>query len=109
MKLVSIEIHHFRCISHLYFQWDGAPFICLEGATNTGKSSLCQAILFAFLGTVPSIESTLQLIHWSASEAMVQLRFHYQSKVYRISRLLTREGNAQFRLWNETETQELFS
>lgn len=109
MKLLSLTLQHFRCITHLHFDWESHSQIWIEGATDTGKTSLCQAIFFAFLGQLPTQETPTQFIHWNATESIVELRFQQRFQIYRIARLLNRNTPHQFRLWNETESQELFT
>jgi exonuclease SbcC len=94
MRPYELRLKGFRSYrEETAFDWRGRHLVGIVGPIGAGKSSILDAIAFALYGKTPTFErDTKSLIHQTASECHVELRFEVDGEVWRAARGLRRKG-----------------
>jgi hypothetical protein len=70
--MIDLSIHNFRGLSRIRLV-DDSPFSVVIGLNQSGKTSLAQAVGFAFCGTVGEISDPRLLVHHGPADVRVRL------------------------------------
>jgi DNA repair exonuclease SbcCD ATPase subunit len=77
---------------------------CIQGANESGKSTLGALIYFAFSGTGPHGENAEQLISWEKSQMKLKINFEFNNRNYELQRQVDRDGSNFSKLICEGQT-----
>lgn len=69
MQVKSVELHNFGSYKHLKFEFNGRGLTLIEGATGSGKSTLCDAIPWILFGSTSKGGSVDEVCQWNSNGA----------------------------------------
>lgn len=100
MRLLRLELAGFGAFrEHTTFDFEDTDFFALIGPTGSGKSTVVDAICFAFYGCVPRYEDKRMnryVVTLGSSEAKVLLSFELSGQNYVATRVVRRTPAGQF-------------
>lgn len=93
MQLIQIKASHFMRYHHVDISLPSEGLFCIQGANESGKSTIGHLIYFAFSGLGPKGEAAEHLINWESNQMKVQLSFEHRGDQYQLFRQVDRDGS----------------
>ena len=93
MQLTHIKASHFMRYNHVDITLPEKGLFCIQGANESGKSTIGHLIYFALSGLGPKGEAAEQLINWESSQMKVSLSFMHNGEKYQLFRQVDRDGS----------------
>ncbi|MCW8919904.1 MAG: AAA family ATPase, partial [Sedimenticola sp.] len=113
MIITDIRAENFLKYSHLELtELPDKGIIAIDGANESGKSSIGEVICFALFGRTFSLgqEELQKLIRWGETTCSTTLRFRINDQShYKITRMLDRDGNHGVQLAKVGEETQPFA
>lgn len=98
MIVKELEIFNFGQHEHLHYNLEGSV-IGIVGPNGHGKSTVAQALTYAFLGILP--DSYQEVIRHGSKELKVYCKFEKNGKTYEITRSVNDKGKSSRSLFYE--------
>ena len=99
--LKRIEVRNFRKLN-LQLDFPSEGVLIIKGPNESGKSTILEAVLYAFFGKPYRGTKDLAINH-NSNTALVKLRFEVDGKEYLVERVLRRGGASEARLYHVTD------
>ena len=113
MIITDIRAENFLKYSHLELtELPDKGIIAIDGANESGKSSIGEVICFALFGRTFSLgqEELQKLIRWGETTCSTTLRFRINDQShYKVTRMLDRDGNHGVQLAKVGEETQPFA
>lgn len=98
MVVKELEVFNFGQHEHLHYELEGSV-IGIVGPNGHGKSTIAQALTYAFLGILP--DSYQEVIRHGSKELKVYCKFEKNGKTYEITRSVNDKGKSSRSLFYE--------
>ena len=99
--LKRIEVRNFRKLN-LQLDFSSEGVLIIRGPNESGKSTILEAVLYAFFGKPYRGTKDLAINH-NSNTALVKLWFEVDGKEYLVERVLRRGGASEARLYHITD------
>ena len=93
MRLIQLRAANFMRFQRLDLTFNEKGLYCIEGANESGKSTIGHLIFFALCGEGNRGESPEELINWEHSQMKVKITFEHHGRTYQILRQVDRDGS----------------
>ena len=98
-----MQLNHLHGVNFMRFERVDLKFpekglFCIQGANESGKSTVGSMVIFMLSGYGPKGESAESLINWSHNQMKLTLNFTHAKERYEISRQVDRDGSNFSRL-----------
>lgn len=93
MKLIHLKALNFMRFQRMDLQFNDDGLYCIEGANESGKSTIGHLIFFALCGVGSRGEKAENLINWEQSQMKVKITFKHGNSTYQILRQIDRDGS----------------
>jgi DNA repair exonuclease SbcCD ATPase subunit len=98
MQLNHLYGENFMRFERVDLNFPEKGLFCIQGANESGKSTVGSMVLFMLSGSGPKGESAESLINWGHNQMKLTLNFTHAKERYEISRQVDRDGSNFSRL-----------
>lgn len=93
MQLIQLKALNFMKFHKVDLVFPEKGLFCIQGANESGKSTVGHLIYFALSGLGAKGESPESLINWEKSQLKIKLTFYHNGVKYQILRQVDRDGS----------------
>ena len=93
MRLIQLKALNFMKFHKVDLVFPEKGLFCIQGANESGKSTVGHLIFFALSGLGSKGETAEELINWEKNQMKVKITFYHNGKKYQLLRQVDRDGS----------------